>query len=192
MKHSRAFTLLEVLVVLAVIGGLMALVTINGSDRQAQDQTEQFARQLLALFDSARQESVFQNIDLGLALDAQSLMLLSYQDVNSHEFSANKTREELDKLAKNPWQTYSSGPLRTEFEAPEHVYMSLKVEGQDVDFSEFLDGDEGPEPALLFLSSDEYTPYELTLVSDIDERFAVQLKGDGFNVPLLLIERFDE
>ncbi|MCA6064121.1 type II secretion system minor pseudopilin GspH [Thalassolituus marinus] len=192
MKHSRAFTLLEVLVVLAVIGGLMALVTINGSDRQAQDETEQFARRLLAIFDSARQEAVFQNVDLGMAMDQQSLLLLSYQDIHSQEFTANKSREELDKLAKNPWQTYSTGPLRSDIDAPEHVYMALKVDGQAIDYSDFLDGDEGPRPALLFLSSDEYTPYELTLASDLDERFSLVVRGDGFNSPLLTVERFGE
>ncbi|MAD44021.1 MAG: hypothetical protein CMI02_10645 [Oceanospirillaceae bacterium] len=191
MRHSRAFTLLEVMVVLAIIGGLMAMVTMTSSDRHAQDETEQFARRLTAVFSACRQESVFQNLDLGLAMDSHSLLLLTFQDINSQEFTANKSREELDALAKNPWQPYS-GPLNAEIEAPEYVYMALEVEGEPVDFSELLEGDEGPLPALLFLSSDEYTPFRLILTHDQDENFEIVLKGDGFNPPLMSLERFDD
>jgi len=191
MRNSRAFTLLEVLVVLAIIGGLMAVVTISSSDRQAQDQTEQFARQLMALFGACRQEAVFQNMDLGIAMDEASLLLLSFQDINSQEFTANKSREELDHLARNPWQSYS-GPLKSELDAPDEVRMTLKIDGQKLDFSELLDHDDGPEPALLFLSSDEYTPYELILTHDQDQRFEVILSGDGFSAPLMKVEHFDD
>ncbi|WP_430462517.1 type II secretion system minor pseudopilin GspH [Thalassolituus sp. LLYu03] len=190
MRNSRAFTLLEVLVVLAIIGGMMALATFSSNDRQAQDQTEQFARQLMALFTAARQEAVFQNLDLGFAMDEQALKVLSYQDINSQEYTANKSREELDRLAKNPWQAYS-GPIRADVDAPDDVHIALKVEGQSVDFADLLDGDDGPKPALLFLSSDEYTSYEITLTHEQDTRFAVVIKGDGFSEPLLLTERFD-
>lgn len=190
MRYSRAFTLLEVLVVLAVIGGLMAIVTINTGDRKAQNETEQFARQLMALFGAARQEAVFQNLDLGIAMDDVSLRTLSFQDINSQEYTANKTREELEQLAKNPWQPYS-GPLKKELDAPDGIHMTLKVDGQAVDYSALLDEDNGPKPALLFLSSDEYSPYELTLTHDMDEHFAIVIKGDGFSAPLLVTERFD-
>lgn len=190
MRFSRAFTLLEVLVVLAVIGGLMAIVTINTGDHKAQNETEQFARQLMALFGAARQEAVFQNLDLGIAMDDESLRTLSFQDINSQEYSANKTREELEQLAKNPWQPYS-GPLKKELDAPDGIHMTLTVDGQVVDYSALLDEDNGPKPALLFLSSDEYSPYELTLTHDMDEHFAIVIKGDGFSAPLLVTERFD-
>ena len=190
MRRSRAFTLLEVMVVLAIIGGLMALVTITSSDRHAQDETEQFARRLLAVFSACRQESVFQNIDLGLAMDSSSLLLLSFQDIYSQEFTANKTREELDALAKNPWQPYS-GPINNDIEAPEYVFMSLEVEGQEVDFADLLDDDTGPKPALLFLSSDEYTQFRMVLIHDQDENFEIVIEGDGFNQPVMTLERFD-
>ncbi len=191
MRNSRAFTLLEVLVVLAIIGGLMAVVTISSGNRQAQDETDQYARQLMALFSAYRQEAVFQNIDLGLAMNEQAILLLSYQDIHSQEFTANRTREELDQLAKNPWQPYS-GPLKAELEAPDNVFMTLTVDGSEVDFGDLLDNDSGPLPALLFLSSDEYTPFELLLVHDQDRHFEIRLRGDGFSAPMMLLERFDE
>lgn len=189
-RLQQGFTLLEVMVVLAIIGGLLAMATLSSGDRQAQDETTQFARHLSTLFSAYRQEAVFQNIDLGVAMDEQALQLLSFQDVNSQEFSANKTREELDKLSKNPWQTYS-GSLKSQLEAPEHVFITLEVEGQKVDFDELLDEKDGAKPALMFLSSDEYTPYLLTLTHDSDDHFQVLIRGDGFGAPLIKVETYE-
>ncbi len=187
---QQGFTLLEVMVVLAIIGGLLAMATLSSGDRQAQDETTQFAHHLSNLFSAYRQEAVFQNIDLGVAMDEQALQLLSFQDINSQEFSANKTREELDKLSKNPWQAYS-GSLKSQLEAPEHVFIALNVEGQEVDFDSLLDEEDGAKPALMFLSSDEYTPYLLTLTHDSDDHFQVLIRGDGFGAPLIKVETYE-
>ena len=190
MRAARAFTLLEVMVVLAIIGGLLALVSLTGSDRQAEDQARRTAQQLSALLMAYRQEAVFQNLDLGVALDEEQLQLLSLQDVRSQEFSANKTREELDQLAKNPWQAYQ-GTLKAQLEIPPEIVIELSIEGRAVDLTEVSDEDTGPLPVLLFLSSDEYTPFHITLTHTADERFAVQLRGDGFGLPLVELERFE-
>lgn len=188
MQRVRAFTLLEVMVVLAIIGGLMALASIGGNDRQAEDQTRRLAGQIRALFMAYRQEAVFQNLDLGVAVQDGSLQLLSLQDVRSQEFSTGKTREELDRLIKNPWQPYQ-GSLRAELEWPETLLLTFHVEGREVEPSAVSnDDDEGPKPALLFLSSDEYTPFELTLLHETDERFVMTLSGDGLNPPRLEVE----
>ena len=163
-QQQRGFTLLEVMVVLVIIGLLLSMVNLGGSGRQAQSETEQLARRFQGAFDMYREEAVFQNIDLGVAILPESTTLLSYQDINSQEFTAGLDREELDALAKNPWQAYS-GRLGATIEVPEQVSLALFVEGVEVD-TETLQGDgddEGPLPALLFLSSDEYTPFRIEL-----------------------------
>lgn len=191
-QQQRGFTLLEVMVVLVIIGLLLSMVNLGGSGRQAQSETEQLARRFQGAFDMYREEAVFQNIDLGVAILPESTTLLSYQDINSQEFTAGLDREELDALAKNPWQAYS-GRLGATIEVPEQVSLALFVEGVEVD-TETLQGDgddEGPLPALLFLSSDEYTPFRIELGHIDDQVFLITVKGDGFNPVTIEVERFE-
>lgn len=188
MRRVRAFTLLEVMVVLAIIGGLLAMVSLTGSSRQAEDETRRFAQQLITLFTAYQQEAVFQNLDLGLAFHEQRFQLLSLQDIRSQEITSNKTREELDALAKNPWQAYT-GTLKQELAVPEPIELTLTVDGSEVDLYQALP-DAGPKPVLVFLSANEYSHFKLELNHDRDTSFAFSVAGDGFNPPTLSMERF--
>ncbi|WP_320819325.1 type II secretion system minor pseudopilin GspH [Thalassolituus sp.] len=190
-QQQRGFTLLEVMVVLVIIGLLLSMVNLGGSGRQAQSETEQLARRFQGAFDMYREEAVFQNFDLGVAILPETTALLSYQDINSQEFTTGLDREELDALAKNPWQAYS-GRLGATIQVPEQVSLALFVEGVEVD-TETLQGDddEGPLPALLFLSSDEYTPFRIELGHIDDQAFLITVKGDGFGPVTIEVERFE-
>lgn len=190
MRQVRAFTLLEVMVVLAIIGGLLAVVSLSGSNRQAEDQTSRLGQQLITLFVAYQQEAIFQNLDLGLAFQDPSLLLLSLQDIRSQEVTANKTREELDALTKNPWQPYS-GTLKQQLDIPEQIELTLSVEGSEIDLYK-APADSGPKPVLVFLSADEYSNFKLTLSHDEDPSFLVVIEGDGFNPPTLFMDRFYE
>lgn len=192
LRALAGFTLLEVMVVLAIIGALMAMVSLTGDSRQAQDQTARLGQQISTLFMAYRQEAVFQNLDLGLAIDDEGLYLMSFQNIYSQEFIANKSREELDKLAKNPWQPYS-GSLKNMLELPEEVFIALKIEDVEIDLSpSSLAQDEEPKPVLFFLSADEYTPFTLSLEHESDPSFLVQVRGDGFNSPWVEVEHYED
>lgn len=183
MAQQRGFTLLELMVVLAIIGALLGIATLSVGNNQARDETSAFARQLIVLMTTAQEEAVFQNIELGFAVDVDALQVLQYQDPLSQEFSANKSAEELTELQQNPWQPFQGRALRSEFTAPEGVEISLRVEGQELDLSALLNQNNGPLPALLFLSSDEYTPFELSLGHTDDPLFSISIRGDGMNPP---------
>ena len=176
--------------VLAIIGALMAMATLSGGDRQAEDLTTRTGEQIRTLFIAYQQEASFQNIDLGVALEGENLHLLSLQDIRTQEVQANKTQEELAALNANPWQAYS-GPLKSTLELPIELFLTLKIEGQEIELSEEPSKD-GLKPVLLFLSSDEYTPFELSLHHEDDRRFSVVLKGDGFNPPLIEVTHFED
>lgn len=190
MRQVRAFTLLEVMVVLAIIGGLLAIVSLSGSNRQAEDETSRLGQQLISLFVAYQQEAIFQNLDLGLAFHDQSFHLLNLQDIRSQEVNTNKTREELDALTKNPWQPYS-GSLKQQLNIPDQIELTLSVEGSEIDLYKTTP-DTGPKPVLVFLSADEYSNFKLTLSHDDDPSFMVVIEGDGFNPPTLSMERFYE
>ena len=188
---SRGFTLLEVMVVLVIIGLLLSMVNLSSSDRAAQNDTEQYARRILGAFSQYREEAVFQNLDIGAGFIPGSILLLIYQDVSSAEFTSGLNIEELDRLKKNPWQTFD-GRLASEQPVPEEIRMQLTVGEEEVDFEELLDDDEGVRPAILFLSSDEYTPFELILTHQDDDTFRVLVSGDGFNPVRMSTERADD
>lgn len=190
-RRAGGFTLLEVMVVLAIIGGLLALVSFSGDTRQSEDQTTRFGQQINALFIAYRQEAVFQNLDLGVAVDDEGLYLFNFQDINSQEFAANKTREELDQLVKNPWQPYS-GSLKNMLEMAEEITLDLHIEGREIDLSPSALSSEEIKPVLFFLSADEYTPFAIKLSHQADDSFVVHVKGDGFNAPWVEVERYED
>lgn len=187
---QQGFTLLEVLVVLAIIGGLMSMATLTASSNPAEDETRQYARQLTVLLEAYREDAVFQNVDLGLAMTSQELLLLSYNNIHSDRVR-NLDAKERAKIEKNPWQPHSEGTLKTSLEAPEDVEMVLYIEDEKIDFDELIDDKIGPKPALLFLSSDEYTPFRLELSHKSDNNFAVRLTGDGFSALFSEVERYE-
>ena len=191
MLKTRGVTLLEVMVVLAIIGGLLTMVSFTGDRRKAEDDTTRLAQRLAALFVAYRQEAVFQNIELGVALEPKRLHLLQFQDLRTLETQANKSRTELDRINKNPWQPYS-GNLLNNLEFSEALVLRLKVEGIEVDLSpSVLAKNESLKPVLFFLSADEYTPFDLHLEHDADDSFAITLTGDGFNPPRMTVEHYE-
>ncbi|GGY41556.1 hypothetical protein GCM10011297_13190 [Bacterioplanes sanyensis] len=190
-QRQRGVTLLEILVVLTLIGGLMGIVMLNTGNDQARKDTKQFAQQLQLWLGALRQEAVFQNLDFGIAMDSEAMLLLSYQDVYSQEFSANLDAEELDALRKNPWRAHSAGRLKQELQTPDTLRLRLFIDDEEVDFAELLEQEDGPLPALLLLSSDEYTPFRLMLEHDEDASFYYELSGDGFSPLQLELQDYD-
>ena len=177
--------------VLAIIGGLMSMATLTSSSNPALDETRQFSRELTVLLDAYREDAVFQNVDFGLAMNEQQLTLLSYLDPNSLQAKALDGKQQA-LLAKNPWQPHSEGPLKKSLELPESIDIRLLIEDAEVDLDEFKDEDEGDKPALLFLSSDEYTPFKLELSHQADNRFVVRISGDGFSPLTTEVEQYED
>jgi len=197
MTHSQmrrqytsmhGFTLLEVMVVLFVIGLLVGMSNLNFTENRVQDDTRRFAQKLQVLMNLYREEAVYRNEDLGLAIDVNEMLLLSYQSPEQLQ-QKNAAEEkvkfeagfESEEEKQNPWQPYNNS-LFSSPDVIEGITFVLLIEGDEIDFDDFLgDDDEGPKPALMFFSSEDYSPFELVIQHDADQRFEVRLHGDGFN-----------
>lgn len=169
---------------------MLGMATLSGGGNEQKQEAQQQALRFIAQLNAYRDEAVFQNIDLGLAMDGQSTQLLKYVDVNNPNHIVGKTKEETSKLTDNPWDAYE-GNLKGSSELPEQLFMELTLEDKSIDFSELIDED-SVKPALLFLSSDEYTPFKVTLRHQHDESFSLFIEGDGFSRFQMTTEQYEE
>ena len=190
-SKQNGFTLLEIMVVLMIIGLMLGMATLSTGGNEQKQEAQQQALRFIAQLDAYRNEAVFQNVDLGLAMDGQVTQLLFYVDIDSPSQIEGKDKEELSKLNKNPWAAYE-GNLKQQIEFPEYLSMNLFLEDKRIDFEDLLDEKNGPKPALLFLSSDEYTPFKLIIEHLNDESFTINISGDGLSRYTMTIEQYDE
>lgn len=191
LRHQQGFTLLEIMVVLTIIALMLGLATLSTGGNEQKQEAQQQGFRFIAQLDAYRNEAVFQNLDLGLAMDGQVTQLLTHVDINSQRQIEGLSKEELAIFKKNPWKAYE-GTLKQQIELPEYLAMSLTLDEKEIDFSELLDEKLGPRPALLFLSADEYTPFKLQIEHLNDESFSIIIEGDGFSRFTMKTEQYED
>ncbi len=189
IKQQAGFTLLEVMVVLTIIGLMLGIATLSTGGNEQKQQAQQQALRFMAQLDAYRNEAVFQNIDLGLAMDGVSTQLLQFVDINNPSHTQGKSKEELSQLKEIPWQAYE-GNLKNSTELPEQLSMTLIIEDKEIDFSQLVN-DAGVKPAILFLSSDEYSQFKVVINHEFDQSFSIFIEGDGFSRFQMTTEQYE-
>lgn len=140
IRGASGFTLLEVLVVVAIIGILVTFATLSMSNRALDDRLEVEAARLEQTLILASEEAETKGIDLGFRYTAEGYGF----------YAAGKDGK---------WQPYAeTGPLRIRALA-DPFYLELRIEGRAV--AAAVDRKDGKEvkiePQVLLLSSGEIT-----------------------------------
>jgi general secretion pathway protein H len=163
-RNQAGFSLLELLIVVAIIGLLAGAITLSigalGNDRELEEETNR----LRSFIDLLHEESLMQTRDYGVMFTATGYRFYVY-DYQQLIWVEPQTDRLLRQHALRP-----------------QLSLSLVLDGRDVPLErEFDDQDiENPEPQIMLLSSGEVTPFTIEMAREgIDGRFELTTALDG-------------
>lgn len=173
MRRQSGFTLLEVLLVLALMGLIISVVTYTAIGSNNYDKVEDQAKRFQVVFDMASDFAVLNQRQLGILID---------EEENTYTYVTLNDDEE--------WVEIPNNKMFAAYEMPEYMTLELNLEdlpwdaeGQLFDRSIFDEelsvsedgveiGDEEdippPPPQLFLLSSGDITPFELSMTYEDD------------------------
>jgi general secretion pathway protein H len=172
---QAGFTLLEIILVVALMGLVVSIISFNVFGKDPKQEVEEEARRLQVLFDMASDYAVLNQKQLGLRIDdeAMNYEFVTLNDeqkwvpIESQAIFALRELPEFYALELSlddlPWQNDESLFDTRVFDEQLSVSDDSVQIGNEEDV-------EPPPPQVLILSSGENTPFELRLI--YDEPFA--------------------
>lgn len=150
---KQGFTLIEIMVVVIIIGIVVSFITLainNGGETQ---QLQQEAQRLASLLTFANQEAVLQAKELGVAFTSEGYRFYEWQYQH--------------------WQGLNNHDLFHPRILPPTIQLAFYLADESVQL-----GEEQLKPQLLLLSSGEFTPFEIRLMTKSHEQRYYRLTGD--------------
>ncbi|WP_227545848.1 type II secretion system minor pseudopilin GspH [Marinobacter fonticola] len=162
MRRSRGFTLIEIMVVMVVVGLLAVIAVVNMGGGAQQRELENAAREMFLLMQTASEQAVLNNQEMGLVVDDESYRFVAY---NGLEQIWEPQGERL--FAKRQVPEWMALTYQTEDDLP-----TLPGGGED---------DDAPQPDLVFFSSGEMTPFEMQMTAGDNNDLVYRIESDGLN-----------
>lgn len=147
LRHASAFTMIEVMVVILIIGIIINFAVISLDIHNPADELKTEARRLASIMELASEEALLRSELIGIAIDE-----------NNYEFFT---------FEEEKWIPIEDSVFRSRT-LPEEMSLELLTE-------QAMDGqntDESILPGIVFMMSGEMTPFEIKISSPlIDDYF---------------------
>jgi len=172
-SHNRenGFSLVEILVVIAIIGIVMSIALLSLGLLSDERDLQEEGRRMIALVQVAQDEATMQGREFGLEMMADSYRFVEYDPLTGL------------------WGDLIGDDVLRFRQLPEDVEFDLFIEGQrvllDLDPAEFDEPEESAyrdfseyyAPHIMIFSSGDMTPFELHILRTVDDQ-SVVLQGN--------------
>ncbi len=160
-KGNKGFTLIEVMVVVALIGIIVSLVQFTFFGERPEDTLKKSSQQFAAIFEAASDYGLLNNVELGLIVKKDSYQFLGYDGTKWTE------------IPEQDWVAIQQLPPEVELslelddlplEEPQLFNSDVYKEQDEEDFT-LLSKEEQEEkiiPQVYILSGGDITPFSLT------------------------------
>ena len=162
MRRSRGFTLIEIMVVMVVVGLMAVIAVVNMGGGAQQRELENAARELFLLMQTASEQAVLNNQEMGLVIDDESYRFLAFN-------SLERVWEPQEERLFSPRNV------------PDWMALTYQTEDNLPTLPGVEDDEDTPRPDLVFFSSGEITPFDMQMTAGDNNDLVYSIESDGIN-----------